>query len=297
MTILIAEPFPKTESFPIVETLSEPQVQHAPAHVGSDQPAWDKQPTPQPANLQAGSRRQRSPVTPVAKERFDLHIAIGKHTLDKLDHVQALLSHSIPKGDLGSVLDRALDALIEQLEKRKFAATRNPRTSRPTQSARHIPASVKRAVWERDGGRCTFVGDTDRRCMARALLEYDHIHPVARGGRATVENLRLRCRAHNHHEAERALGRAFMNGKRQEARMRAEARKAALERRAKERAQEVIPWLRKLGFRADQAREAALRCEGIPEASLEERVKAALSHLAPNAVTHRPFAVTALGGT
>ena len=44
---------------------------------------------------------------------------------------------------------------------------------------------------------------------------------------------------------------------------------------------DVIPWLRKLGFRADEARRAASRCEGIPEASLEERVRFALSLLGP----------------
>jgi hypothetical protein len=39
--------------------------------------------------------------------------------------------------------------------------------------------------------------------------------PVARGGRATTDNLRLRCRAHNQLEAERAYGAYFMEGKRQ----------------------------------------------------------------------------------
>jgi hypothetical protein len=53
---------------------------------------------------------------------------------------------------------------------------------------------------------------------------------------------------------------------------------------AAERAQEqdVIPWLRALGFRADEARRAAARCAAMPDASLEERVRLALSSLAPN---------------
>ena len=45
---------------------------------------------------------------------------------------------------------------------------------------------------------------------------------------------------------------------------------------AREKAEEVIPWLRALGFRADEARRAAARCEAIPEAPLEERVRLAL---------------------
>ena len=52
-------------------------------------------------------------------------------------------------------------------------------------------------------------------------------------------------------------------------------------RLAKEKASEVIPWLRALGFRADQARHAAERCESIPDASLEERVRVAVSSLGP----------------
>ena len=66
----------------------------------------------------------------------------------------------------------------------------------------------------RDRGRCTFVGDGGKRCDSRERLEYDHVHPVARGGRTTVENLRLRCRAHDQFEAERVYGAGFMREKR-----------------------------------------------------------------------------------
>ena len=40
---------------------------------------------------------------------------------------------------------------------------------------------------------------------------------------------------------------------------------------------DVVPWLRQLGFSAWEARRAAERCEGLPHASLEERVRMALS--------------------
>jgi hypothetical protein len=42
----------------------------------------------------------------------------------------------------------------------------------------------------------------------------------------------------------------------------------------------VIPWLRHLGVRVTEARRAAEHCD-TPDASLEERVRAALSFLAP----------------
>jgi len=76
---------------------------------------------------------------------------------------------------------------------------------------------VKREVWARDHGRCTFVGTTGHRCEAQDALEFDHVIPVARGGPSTPENLRLLCRAHNQHEADQAFGEGFMHGMRERA--------------------------------------------------------------------------------
>jgi len=112
------------------------------------------------------------------------------------------------------VFDRALKLLEEALEKSRFSATEQPRTSKGSDDPRCVPASVQREVWERDGGQCTFVSVDGHRCEARRWLEIDHIQPVARGGEATAGNLRLRCKAHNQYEAERTFGEAFMRGKR-----------------------------------------------------------------------------------
>ena len=157
-------------------------------------------------------------------EQFALQVTISRETREKLLRVQALLSHSVPSGDMAAALDRALDALLIQLEKRKFAATERPRAvkpGKPSNRPRHIPASVRRAVWERDQGRCTFVGTNGRRCDARRFLEFDHVEPVARGGRATIDGIRLRCRAHNQYEAELVFGVDFMRRKREQAPCRA----------------------------------------------------------------------------
>jgi len=56
---------------------------------------------------------------------------------------------------------------------------------------------------------------------------------------------------------------------------RAQASKAAAD--AKER--DVVPWLRQLGYNASEARRAAKCCENIPDASLEKRLRVALSCL------------------
>jgi len=157
-----------------------------------------------------------SRVKPLAPHRFAFQATIPQATHDKLRRAQELLGHRVPTGDLAALLDVALDALVAKLEKRQCAATAKPqRRIRPTRSARTVPAHVRRAVWKRDAGQCTFVGDTGHRCDARDDLELDHVTPVARGGESTVDNLRLRCRAHNQYTAECDFGVAFMAGKRE----------------------------------------------------------------------------------
>ncbi len=216
------------------------------------------------------------------------------------------------------MFDRALDALIGQIERRRFGAgarvvgNGNARRSRPRASGageRHIPARVRRAVWERDGGRCTFVSARGHRCNGQRFLEFDHVVPVARGGTATVEGLRLRCRAHNQYEAERAFGAEFMRRKRPEARLAsAETRErtalargpAALarepaapsppragtheEREEREAREDVLAGLRSLGCRGELARRAAEFSQTLPGVTLEERLRAALQFIGRGAV-------------
>src|SRR2546428_1590774 len=92
-------------------------------------------------------------------ERFLVQVTIEKGTHQKLRYAQGLLSHAVPTGDVAQVLDRALDALIVQLENRKFGGATTRRTQPGTAAVRKrcIPSHIRRAVWERDQGQCTFV--------------------------------------------------------------------------------------------------------------------------------------------
>jgi 5-methylcytosine-specific restriction endonuclease McrA len=285
---LLARRFPGTESLALVQSIPAAPARNeqlAPGQVG---PGQLQRAAAIPDQLAPGQvEAPRARVKPVAPERFALQCMLSKDTYDKLQHLQALLSHQLPSGDLAQVLDRALDISIAHLEKRKFAATRKPRLRRgSTANPRHIPAHVKRAVRERDQGQCTFVGDTGQRCQSRKFLEYDHVEPVARGGKPTVDNVRLRCRAHNQFEAERVFGAGFMNEKRKETRRAAESRRTAvaearIRATAQEHAKDVMAGLRELGVRADQARRAIEFCQTIPATTLEERMRAALRFLGP----------------
>ena len=79
---------------------------------------------------------------------------------------------------------------------RPAAATASAAASRT--SGRAIPAEVRREIWQRDGGRCSYVDPrTGRRCASRHLLEIDHRIPYARGGGAERANLRLLSAAHH----------------------------------------------------------------------------------------------------
>ncbi len=288
---MLARRFPAAELPASVRAITSrsPLLQHAPGHVGNNLPAQGTldERTPLHAGIDIPAQAILDEHAPrrvhdargdaPTPERYLVQLTIDKSTHEKLRYAQALLSHAVPSGDVAQVLDRALDSLIAQLEKRKFGATRRPRQPRRSRGRRTVPAHVRRAVWERDQGRCTFVSVGGTRCKVRRFLEFDHVDPVARGGTATVGRIRLRCRAHNQHEAERTFGVGFMERKREEACLaKAEARSRAL---AKEQSRDVLAGLRGLGCRADEARRAAEFSESLHGASLEERMRAALKFL------------------
>jgi HNH endonuclease len=149
----------------------------------------------------------RSTVRPMAAERYEVRFTATAETREKLRLAQDLLGHAVPSGDLAQVFDRALTALIDELVRRKFAATPHPRGSRGQGTdSDNIPAHLRRAVYVGDGGRCTFVSLDGHRCGERRFIEFHHVIPRAVGGEATVENIQLRCRAHNGHEVDLFFG-------------------------------------------------------------------------------------------
>jgi hypothetical protein len=145
-------------------------------------------------------------VAPLSPERFALQLTIGEETRGKLLRAQALLRPQVPSGDLAEVLDRALDALIEKVEARKFGRVKKPRAAKASRSRRYVPREARREAVARDGARCAFVAEDGRRCEETGFLELDHVVPVAQGGDAD-DGVRILCRSHNQYEAERILGR------------------------------------------------------------------------------------------
>jgi 5-methylcytosine-specific restriction endonuclease McrA len=154
-------------------------------------------------------------VEPTSEARYRIQLNASSALKEKLELFKALVSHSVPSGDIAAVLERALDLALEQAQKQRFAKTERPRslrtrttkhTSLNREYREHIPNAVQREVAARDGLRCSYVSDSGCRCSARAFLQIHHEHPWSRGGAATTENLRLLCASHNRLLAERDFG-------------------------------------------------------------------------------------------
>jgi len=185
-------------------------------------------PSAQPASLFAAPppvAARRPIIEATSPQRYRVQFTIGEESHDKLRRLQALLRREIPDGDPAAIVDRALTLLLERVERKKLAAAAKPRVARPIRpgtdtqdwravpNSRDIPNHVKRASWRRDRGQCGFVSADGHRCAERTFLEFHHVIPYAKGGRATVDNISLRCRRHNQYEAEVVFGTSLSSGR------------------------------------------------------------------------------------
>jgi hypothetical protein len=166
-----------------------------------DVPAGQAAPAPVPAPA------SRPMVRPLAPARYEIRFTADEETREMLELAQDMLGHAVPSGDLAQVFARSLRALVEDLARKKFAATEEPRKSRgQKEDSRNIPSVVKRMVFVRDRGRCAFVAPGGHRCGARRFIEFHHLDPYGAGGKPTVDNIQLRCGAHNRYDAQLFYG-------------------------------------------------------------------------------------------
>src|SRR6187399_1726431 len=171
-------------------------------------------------------RRSPDPA-PLSPGRYKLQLTLSENGRNTLKQLQDLLAHQIPNGDPAAIVERALEALLTQVHKRKTGITSKPRAQKPksesrpnatattaTRRTRYLEFAVRREVWTRDDGRCGFVGEDGHRCNETRGLQFAHGHPWGKGGPDTAVNLGLRCQAHNAWEADRDYGRSYMASKR-----------------------------------------------------------------------------------
>ncbi len=187
----------------------------------------------------ARASASRDDVEPLTADLRRLHVTVTKLFLEKLSAARDGLSHAIPGATTEQVLDAALDLLLEK-QVRARGLVKRPRmvapvaspasTPTPTPTStpasaivrpktpmeplhrrpgprKKVPADVRRAVWERDQGRCVWPLDSGGVCGSTHQVEVDHSAvPWARGGQATLANLRLLCHPHNKLAAKLAFG-------------------------------------------------------------------------------------------
>jgi 5-methylcytosine-specific restriction endonuclease McrA len=159
-----------------------------------------------------------------------LTLWVGREFREELAAVRSLLSHAVPSGKREEVLLHVLRAQRKILERRRYGSPKNARvaatpvanpaatsaeTLAETPAKRDdIPAAMKREVVDRVGGCCAYIGEDGRRCCSTYQLEFQHIIPLAKGGRTTVDNLTLYCRPHNLLQAEKDFGEELIKRKR-----------------------------------------------------------------------------------
>jgi 5-methylcytosine-specific restriction endonuclease McrA len=157
-------------------------------------------------------------VKPLTPELRRLNVTVTAEFIDELAQVRVALSHQCPDGNFEQVVREAFKLVLERDRKRK-ALTDRPRppadqpraqSETPSENARYVPAAIKRAVWERDQGRCTWPMGDGKVCGSRHRLEFDHDFEVALGGKSTFGNMGLLCQSHNLMKAEQRFGRTFM---------------------------------------------------------------------------------------
>jgi hypothetical protein len=192
---------------------SQPKAAEVCTSQGPEQPVAD---CSSPVSNAPNKPRPHGQVVALAPRRYKIEITVDQHTHDKLRMLEDLLGHQLPGADPAIIVCRAIDRLLEDTLKKKAAVTHHAhgRDRRSDRRTRAIPAAIRREVWQRDGGRCTFVDQQGCRCRGTRCVEYHHEKPYGKGGQHEAGNIALRCRAHNQYEADLDFGRSFMRGKR-----------------------------------------------------------------------------------
>jgi 5-methylcytosine-specific restriction endonuclease McrA len=167
----------------------------------------------------AVTRAVQQPVEPLSEARYRFEFTGSREFRDAFIHVRDLMRHSNPRDDIERVFSFCVQAGLEKLlgtrlGAKKAAIAAPSRTKRPPRrGTSSISRAIRRAVFERDGERCTYTNKNGRRCIARTLLELDHIRARARDGAHGVKNLRVRCRAHNRLHAEETFGKSYVDAR------------------------------------------------------------------------------------
>jgi hypothetical protein len=131
----------------------------------------------------------------VGEDRYEVTFTTKEATIQNLEKLKGMLAHTHP----GITLDQLIHKLTE-LGLEAFKPVKPAQPNNSVVSPRPISkAQIKRQIWKRDQGQCTNCGST-------FAVEEDHRWPKAKGGKYTIENMRLLCRSCNQRAAIKHYG-------------------------------------------------------------------------------------------
>jgi 5-methylcytosine-specific restriction endonuclease McrA len=98
---------------------------------------------------QPGYRPASASLTPLRADRYKVQFTAGQRLHDKIKQAQHLLRSQVPSGELAEVVERALDVLIAQRMKERFAVVRKrkpAKSQQSTQPPRQQPARPRPSI-------------------------------------------------------------------------------------------------------------------------------------------------------
>jgi hypothetical protein len=136
-----------------------------------------------------GKRRsQKSEVSQTAKPKEESLLATSEATFSTDD-----IHENVAVSGEGHSSEKNFEENVSESKKEAPLATSQVTTPTidnssdiATATMRYISKALKHEVWQRDEGAC-------QQCGSRKNLNYDHVQPVALGGKSTWGNLRLLC--------------------------------------------------------------------------------------------------------
>lgn len=102
----------------------------------------------------------------------------------KLDLVKSLLGPKACNISMAELIEDLADLAIEKLQDKKFG--RSTLSAKINPNSRYISKNLKQQIWNKAQGKCVH-------CRSTHNLNFDHIKPMALGGKTSKENLRLLC--------------------------------------------------------------------------------------------------------
>lgn len=166
-------------------------------------------------------------MKPIANHMTEVRFCADQELNELLREVRALIFHRNPNPSMAELIKVMAKETLRSIKKRRFGVKADqadqadpcgskknsiqpvmkgpppppppaPAVTEIKPKRKHIPLAVRREVYKRDRGSCTFVGEGHhKKCGSKVGIELDHVEPVCRGGASTSGNLRLLCRAHN----------------------------------------------------------------------------------------------------